>query len=334
MSERAESLEHLLAATTVLDHKAALFGQESFAREAYRDLEPLAGEQTLELALAHATTIVKPETIVVRGIDAFVDRIGRAGFTPIVVRTVSLDRQTIRTLWWYVLNAATLDRIDLLDLFKPATESLLLVLRDDAPIDGVPAAVRYQQLKGPTHPPQRGPEDLRSHLGPPNRLLNFVHAADEPADVIRELGLLFERAERREVIREMLAGRPAWDRLEAEKLRLYQTYPAQDLLLEPAVARLAAAIRERVPEPAATTAASLVESIPALDADAAEHAWHEAADLLWPYAHELGVWDYVVVGSHVCDHDVAGSTRVIPDPAVGSWNELWMDRARDRSLTP
>jgi nucleoside diphosphate kinase len=319
----------MLEATTVLPDKVRCFNDEPFAREAMRDLSELAGDaRALELLMTHGTMLVKAESVVLRAVERIEERIREAGFTPVVAQPLRLDRQAIRLLWLYVLNGATLDRLDLLDLFKPATTSILLICRDDRMETGsIPASVRLQRLKGPTMPHQREPGHLRYGLGPENRLLNFVHAADEPADGLRELGLLFDRPERRVIIKQLLEGQDAGKSLRQARESAYAESPAHDLEAEPALERLRLAIARRCPPSLANAALPHLDGLLTRDPSEAESAWTKAHALLWPHAAELGVWDYVVVGSSVCEHDPVGAVRVLPDPVHGRWDEAWLQRS-------
>lgn len=318
----------LLRDLTVLEHKAALFGDEPFAREACRDLLDLTdADGARRLLRGYGTMLVKAESVALRAVDDIAQRLEAAGFIAVAAWPLIVDRQTIRALWWHVLNAATLDRLDLLDLFKPAGDSIMLFLRDET-TSAIPAAVRLQQFKGPTLPEQRGEEHLRYHLGPPNRLLNFVHAADEPADVLRELGLLFDRPARREVISLLLAGEPAWADLPAARDAAYARTAAHDLRAKPAFERFGDAVVRVCPPEIAARAGPLLDGLLSLPADDAARRWSRIHALLWPYAVRIGVWDYVVVGSSVCSHDVPGAQRVIPDPVHGRWDELWATAGR------
>jgi hypothetical protein len=319
-----------LAATTVLPDKARYFSGEPFAREAMRDFLERAGPaRTLDLLMTHGTMLVKAESVVLRVVERIEQRIRAAGFTPVVAQPVRLSRQDIRLLWLYVLNGATLDRLDLLDLFKPATTSILLICRDDLQQQAsIPAAVRLQRLKGPTMPHQREPGHVRYGLGPDNRLLNYMHAADEPADVLRELGLLFDRPARRQLIEQMLRGDDAGEALRLAREDAYATSPIHDLEPAAALERLSVSIAKRCPQPVATAVLPLLEGLLARPAADAERAWNQAHTLLWSYAAELGVWDYVVVGSSVCEHDPADGFRILPDPVHGRWDEAWLERSR------
>jgi len=319
----------ILDATTVLPDKARFFSGEPFAREAMRDLVELAGEvRARDLLLTHGTMLIKAESIALRVVERIEERIRAAGFTPVVAHPLRLDRKDIRLLWLYVLNGATLERLDLLDLFKPAATSILLVCRDDRmQRDAIPAAVRLQRLKGSTMPAQREPGQIRFGLGPNNRLLNFVHAADEPADVLRELGLLFDRPARRALIGGLLQGEDTGEALQQVRRQAYAECPAHDLEPVPALERLCRGVARLDPPALAAAALTQLDGLLTRAPADAERAWREAHALLWPHAGELGLWDYVVVGSSVCEHDPAGAIRVLPDPVHGRWDEAWLQRS-------
>ncbi|EPE94377.1 nucleoside-diphosphate kinase [Rhizobium grahamii] len=319
----------ILDATTVLPDKARFFNGEPFAREAMRDLVDLAGEaHARDLLLTHGTILIKSESIALRVVERIEARIRAAGFTPVFAHSLRLDRKDIRLLWLYVLNGATLERLDLLDLFKPAATGILLICRDDRMRhDAIPAAVRLQRLKGSTMPAQREPGQIRFELGPNNRLLNFVHAADEPADVLRELGLLFDRPARRTLISRLLEGNDAGEELQRARRQAYAACPAHDLEPVPALERLRRRVAWLDPPALAAAALTQLDGLLSLAPADAERAWREVHALLWPHADQLGLWDYVVVGSSVCEHDPAGATRVLPDPVHGGWDEAWLQRS-------
>lgn len=52
-------------------------------------------------------------------------------------------------------------------------------------------------------PAQRRTGELRAIVGGPNRMLSGVHIPDEPADVVRELGILFDGDARRALLRDV-----------------------------------------------------------------------------------------------------------------------------------
>jgi hypothetical protein len=82
-------------------------------------------------------------------------------------------------------------------------DSLLVLLRDDHAIRRVPASVRLQMLKGPSFPQRQAKHHLRRVLRSWSRLLKFIHTPDEPVDLLREIGILFDEVGRRTLMQVM-----------------------------------------------------------------------------------------------------------------------------------
>jgi hypothetical protein len=64
------------------------------------------------------------------------------------------------------------------------------VLLADLRRDGLPASVRLTAAKGVADPSGARHGDLRARFGRVNELFNFMHTADDPADLIRQLQLI------------------------------------------------------------------------------------------------------------------------------------------------
>lgn len=73
------------------------------------------------------------------------------------------------------------------------SESLFVVVRDDLRKNGVPGTVRPAEAKGSADLYERGAGTIRDLISVlPHSLLTALHTADEPADMIREFGVLFD----------------------------------------------------------------------------------------------------------------------------------------------
>lgn len=79
---------------------------------------------------------------------------------------------------------------------------LAAVADDEWRPGGKPAAVRMTMVKGVGDPAVRAKGTLREVAESPNLALTMVHAADEGADLVRELGVFVPWAERRQVVAE------------------------------------------------------------------------------------------------------------------------------------
>ena len=142
------------------------------------------------------------------------------------IRAARIHRHTrcqIRELWRYQWNVATLDRLALMERLMCEWTSIWLLVEDRQPSKSVPAATRFRALKGSAVPADQKPGQLRTLLAGGNRTMTFVHAADEPFDVLREIGILFDSRERRSVLRDVYA------RLPSETLHLQVAESAREL---------------------------------------------------------------------------------------------------------
>lgn len=99
-----------------------------------------------------------------------------------------LTRQDMRDLWWYTWNTATPDRWGFESLRSLADPHLRLVLRRRHR-GACPATIELNKMKGLDFPFVT--DSLRALVGAETRALAFLHAPDEPIDLLREL--MFER---------------------------------------------------------------------------------------------------------------------------------------------
>lgn len=196
---------------TALPEKARRYREEVFCREAWRDVEAVAAGRSRELLHRHGLILFKPDGVAAGVVEEALGILGELDFEPVAGAAVQLDRLSTRWLWLYRFNVASVERVWLHDRINGAGPSLLVALRDRLAVPGVsvPASVRITDCKGPSRPERRRPDQLRTRLGVDDRLLNFVHTSDEPADVVRELGILLAPAERRSLLRDVAAG-DAW----------------------------------------------------------------------------------------------------------------------------
>lgn len=169
-------------------------------RAAYR-LDPYAREgldlfrSPSERAWLYTTTFVvlKPDAIAGRRCGLVLDILEEEGWVPFAAEPFRFDPVLTREIWRYQFNAASRQRIAVVDHLLGSGPSLLVLLHDTRRGDGLPASVRLTAAKGAADPQAAHARDLRSRFGRVNGLFNFVHTADEPADLVRELRLLSYR---------------------------------------------------------------------------------------------------------------------------------------------
>jgi hypothetical protein len=173
--------------------KAERYRRETYFREGLEDARDSAG---LDAICGRAALIlIKPDGIVGGKVPIIIDYLRRQRFDIVAAERVTLGRLQWREMWRYQLTSATLDRLAINDLVLRGS-ALLLLLRHPGHLD-VPASVWLSGLKGPSDVSRQSPDCLRRVLGQPNRVISFIHVADEPADVLRELAILADRTTRR-----------------------------------------------------------------------------------------------------------------------------------------
>jgi len=131
----------------------------------------------------------------------------RAEFAVRAGREIRFNDPQVRALWRYALGRYTDERMAILGRLLCQAPSLYLLVEAHSSHSRLPTAVRLTDFKGEALPSQRKSGSLRAVLaGVQSAMLNFVHTADEPADVVRELGLLFDEAGRRNCLLDVMRG--------------------------------------------------------------------------------------------------------------------------------
>jgi nucleoside diphosphate kinase len=184
----------LASAVTVCEAKAEAYRRDPYFRAAAGELLDPAGTVEpgrLDGLLARTLLVFKPDAVAGRRVRPVLDGVAEAGFAVVGYTRFRFSPLLIRELWRYQFNIASADRAVVVDILLPAADSLAVVLEDrDWRTGALPAAYRLGDVKGPADPRLRRPEHLRSRLAAPTTLFNFVHTADEPADLLREAALL------------------------------------------------------------------------------------------------------------------------------------------------
>ncbi|MEV5873790.1 hypothetical protein AB0L75_06055 [Streptomyces sp. NPDC052101] len=232
------------------------------------------------------------------------------GFSVLASAPIRHNRHSMRELWRYNWHVYTTDRLALMTLMHSVTDSLLLIVRDERPEPAVPGSVRLADLKGSADPEARGPEHLRTVLDPPNKIINFVHVADEPADLVREIGIFLDRPRRRALLAEVRKAdaRAATRRAAAEVARLQDRIPASDFDLEAALKRI---------EPLTTPDA--LGRLHHAASGGTRLSWDELGTLLDPADPAVDVWDFVRIATEVLDADRPASADLLPPSSATEW---------------
>jgi hypothetical protein len=194
------------AELTAVAAKQRLYADDGFFREGLADLRHLNGVPIEPVLRRTALVLYKPEAIGGRRVMLADRLLSDSGFAAVAAAGLEFTGPTIQGLWRYQLRRNTLDKIRLYTRWATRAPALLVAYRDIVSETDLPAAVRLKGIKGPAAIHKRQPHDLRSRLGSPNSILNFLHSADEPVDIVREIAVLLPCQERDGFIRNLLTG--------------------------------------------------------------------------------------------------------------------------------
>jgi nucleoside diphosphate kinase len=200
----------------------------------------------VDAVLSTTFVILKPDSIAGRRADTVVEYLFDAGFAVLDGWAFTFTPSLIRELWRYQYNVASWHRVDVVDILLPSGESLLLLLHDTRwEQRGLPAACRLAAMKGSADPEKRKPNDLRTILDAPTPQFNFVHTADEPADVVRELAAI-EIAHQKRILHDGASKTLDKGAVYDLVYQLYERVAAHDLDCDESWARLTLCADEAV----------------------------------------------------------------------------------------
>ncbi|WP_053847856.1 nucleoside-diphosphate kinase [Streptomyces sp. NRRL B-24085] len=246
-----------------------------------------------ERTLGRTTFVMfKPDAVVGRRIEPALDLLAGHGFEPLGALEVRVDARVCRELWRYQINAAPLAVIRAVDMILESGPPCLFVALYDThgpQRTGGTAAERLGELKGSSKNRDTGGTSLRGALGCELMCLNFLHAPDDAADLIREMGVLLP-ARRREGAWAMLEGEPSPGRtldVVAAARRLCAAHPALPL----------------TPPPGSTSPASTdsMELLARVEELAEDHGG-------------LPLWDRIVLAAQLVDGLPSEGTALIGPP--------------------
>jgi nucleoside diphosphate kinase len=286
---------------SAMPDKLTLYATDTYFRESWEDLNHLTQNDPSEVLHGLAMMVLKPDAVVTRAIGPTFDWLYEQGFSIVAARTFAFSRHITRSIWCYSWNVATRERKDVVDMMLAPGDSLLVLLRGpDGETD--PATRLLSETKGPANPARRTPGQLRYELGTLNTLLNYLHTADEPADLVRELGVYFPAAEREAIYREALAPPPdARARAEALANGLEAEAPAEkltrDAVLERVIARLNA--HEDSDSELGVELRTELNRI----ATGESRDWRRTLQLIEELDLDCSPWDLIGIGTHLVQMD-------------------------------
>ncbi|KUL39702.1 nucleoside-diphosphate kinase [Streptomyces regalis] len=296
--------------------KRDLYARETYFREGLCDAEEALGAGGLATVLRDtALLMVKPDGLAAGKLPPVLEYLTEHGFTPVAVREFRFQPFHWRELWRYQLTSATLDRLAVNESLLGAGPALFLLLRGE-PGHELPGTVRLSTLKGSATLEAQKPGTLRSLLGQPNRVLSYVHVADEPADLLRELGLLFDVPARRALLDSLACGAlTAQDKDALDQALERFAAPTRSLASADALSRVAESVAAAAPGPAAESARHALQRM-----ERGERIGWRAflADLDAAGACPER-WDLAVLGTYFIVYDEPGHPKVLANPEPESW---------------
>jgi hypothetical protein len=179
--------------------KLDLYRDDVFFIEASAELaeagEGLSPEALIERLERHTFILLKPD-VEASGCEGRALAFLRShGLEPIARHRFRFDRLLVRALWQHNFLGDDVIRMKIIDELLTTAPTTACLLRAEARL--APASAEISRLKGAADPARRSASLLRSHIDCPNVFLSGVHAPDDSADMIRELGLLLDRETRR-----------------------------------------------------------------------------------------------------------------------------------------
>jgi hypothetical protein len=307
---------------TSLPRKRELYSQDTFFREGWWAATAAWEADASTCLWRTALVLFKPEAVAGRRVGPATRLLETRGFAPVAAQRVDYDGNIYHALYRYQLRRATLDKLRLYTRWAAGHPALLAAFADLSPSPGLPASVRLKMMKGHALVHRRSGDDLRSFLKSPNSILNFLHSADEPADLVRELPILLPASRRGAFLQavrtaDVAAGRGALGRLIA---RLGRMVPRHDVNPREAGRRIRAiALGEAnpaTPGPAAKACVDMVDAVlrgeHTLDLTAFESALGDLVDRVAPL-------DVFTFGTEFIERDLHGAVGDLDDDCVPGW---------------
>lgn len=275
------------------------YASEPYLRESIADADAVLGEYLPEFTHRFASIIIKPDAIGGRRAILICDYLRNHGFRIVQAMPFQFDRLMIRELWRYSMNISTNAKFSLVDSIHSASQSIYLLLEDQEPEHRAGSAtVRLQHLKGSAFESQRSRNSIRSVAKSPNEMLVLVHTPDEPLEMLREMGLLFDRTNRIKLFQSSLRmledGTPETkEEISLVIAQIESTIPAHELNREISTERLKMRMGMRFENLSPT------------------EIWERAKRSTWISNDSITLWDSIMVGTSVIDLSIAGMRKLI-----------------------
>ncbi len=297
---------------TAMPDKQALYACDTYFHEGWEDIVEIAGSGAEDLVREHVLLVIKPEAIVGRRMHLVLDWLESQGFVPAAMVPFRFTPLLVRAMWFYQWNIASRERRDACDLMLSDAVSVLLLARRPRGVE-VSASEHLAGLKGSFDPSCQREGDLRHTLRATSKQMTFVHSADEPADVARELAICLPHAQRTTLLRDLVQHRSRM--AEARRLceDLYADAKPHPLTLADAYRGL----REAVEQGPADGRDELRAQLERMEAGQSKE-WRAFLDACRRQGVSPAHWDAVVLANHLITFDVPGLRRLLPSARDGA----------------
>ncbi|MFJ3505273.1 nucleoside-diphosphate kinase [Streptomyces sp. NPDC090135] len=306
---------------TYSETKSSFYSNDIYFREGYRDAKNALGPNFDYFLRSCALMVIKPDGVITGKLNPVLRYVRTQGFVVSIINKFELIRFHWRELWRYQLNAASLERFAVADACLTDKPALFMILYDTTGGE-IPATVRLTNLKGPSDPAGRDPGTLRSAIGQTNKVLSYVHVADEPADMIRELGIILTRPQRLRMM--ACLGNPYWGSEDVLGLDLAlrdHSFPKKRFSFVESFQRVEEIVNLKV------EAGERYQSEIAVRIRAALLAMRENRqfslvgfmDDLEQFGLLCDPWDLAVLGAHLSPQDEPGATKLIGSAQGVRW---------------
>lgn len=161
-----------------------------------------SGASAYELFRRLGILIIKPDTIVRRRAQTCLSMLERSHFDIDAAFPLTLTPEKVRALWRFQFNAITDGGQALREHFYAKAESLLVVAQSSGLDRSRSASSRLALLKG-AEPCRYDPGSIRAAVGAINKVFDGLHCADEPIDVLREMGVIFGERQLQDAYRQV-----------------------------------------------------------------------------------------------------------------------------------
>jgi len=268
--------------------KRALYCRDVYFISAWIDLQGRRSNLTTTL-WPLASVIIKPDAFAARAATRVPALLAESGFRPLGAVPFRFDHHCVRESLRYILIDPDLERLAAIDAVLTAGESLYVLLRDTTEHEG-PATVRLSSLKGSTRDgAPLTPDKLRARLGARGSLLNFIHVADDPGDLVREIGLLFDDSARGSLL-DILCAPDTQADLATVVGRMEEAAAHHDFEWRDALVR----VRHAAAVAHAPAVIKLLDRLPSPDV-----SWHDLHQALRHGHVRFDPWDAATVAAHL-----------------------------------